>query len=78
MKWFHRLCNLPMLIALHFRHTVQFTRIGRAQRDLYWACDKWEQETDHHIHAMFAKSLEKELEKMADIDSRMSKLWHRR
>ncbi|ATW58045.1 hypothetical protein CNR34_00112 [Pseudomonas phage nickie] len=75
MIWLHRLRNLPMLLVLHLKHSNQFMKVEDAQLDLYAACTSMPGEIE--IHAQLTRTLEAELETMADIDERIEKLWHR-
>lgn len=76
MIWLYRLRNLPMLIVLHAKHSAQFVRVQTAQLLLFNACEEGgaEQETID----IRTSELELHLEKLADIDERMMKLWQRR
>ena len=76
MIWLYRLYNLPVLVGLHYLHTVEFVRVQHAQHVLFEACsqDSWDEE----LINMRTSNLELHLEKIADIDERMMKLWQRR
>lgn len=75
MIWLYRLYNLPLLAGLHYLHSVEFVRVQRAQHVLFEACaDSLEQE----VIDIYTSELQLHLEKIADIDERMMKLWQRR
>jgi hypothetical protein len=79
MIWLYRLRNLPMLVVLHFQHSTQYLRVGDAQRRLYKACEALDGcESDKSFMVEYlTHDLQEKLEKMADIDERMIKLWQR-
>lgn len=75
MIWLYRLYNLPVLVGLHYLHSVEFVRVQRAQHVLFNACESGAEQETIDIRA---SELELHLEKIADIDARMKKLWQRR
>uniref|UniRef100_A0AAU6W197 Uncharacterized protein n=1 Tax=Pseudomonas phage Nican01 TaxID=3138540 RepID=A0AAU6W197_9CAUD len=74
MIWLFRLYNLPVLIGLHYLHSVEFVKVQRSQHVLFAACeDGLEQEAID----IYTSVLELHLERLADLDERMKKLWQR-
>ena len=74
MIWLYRLYNLPLLAGLHYLHSVEFVRVQRAQFTLFNACENGAEQETIDVRT---SELELHLEKIADIDERMMKLWQR-
>lgn len=77
MAWLKRLFYAPMLIKLHWDHSVLVERVQRYQLELHAAC---EMETLTRIPnkpgiQAARDRLEKTLEQLADHKQRMEKLW---
>ena len=71
MIWLKRVFNAPLLLKLHWDHTVLFVKIQQAQKTLYKLIERY----GYKNSGMYQKHLEELLEKMADLDARMLKSW---
>lgn len=72
MIWLRRLFNAPVLLGLHCQHSVAYLKVQKAQFVLFDACAEGEQEKID----ICTSELELHCERLADLDTRMKKLWH--
>ena len=71
MSWLKRVFNAPLLLKLHWDHSVLQVKIESAQKRLYWMIEKY----GYKNSGRQTKYLESLLEQMSDLDERMKKLW---
>lgn len=71
MIWLKRLFNAPLLLKLHWDHTILLVKIQQAQKNLHKLIERY----GYKNTGLYQKHLEKMLEDMTDLDERMLKLW---
>lgn len=69
--WLKRAFYAPLLLKLHWDHSVLVLKIQNAQKNLYRLIERF----GYKNTGMYQKHLEKLLEEMTDLDERMLKLW---